>query len=127
MDMSFREHAPEEKEATPLWVTYVPPTSGTRCLRGKRKTGNDKPEGGKEDKKKPMFNPCLGVLEVPEYYTAHNIKWMANMPLYNVNSHGKKRDWYMKTNLNGTVLHQGCNQTYSHFFFFLFHASLPYQ
>ena len=29
----------------------------------------------------PLFDPHLGNLELPEFFTAHNIEWMADMPL----------------------------------------------
>ena len=72
-----------------------------------------------------MFDPRLGVLEVPEYFTAHGLEWFADMPLYDVNGYGKRRKWYFKTNIEGTILHEGCNQSYKHLFFFYFLQVFP--
>ena len=72
-----------------------------------------------------MFKPRPVVFEVPDYYTAHGLKWMADMPLYDINGYGKKRDWYMKKNMEGTILQNKCNKTYTHSFFFYFQQVFP--
>ena len=79
----------------------------------------------KEKKKKLLFKPQLGVHEVPDYYTAHDLEWMADMPLYDINGYGKKQDWFMRTNMEGTLLHHKCNKTYTHSFFFYFQQVFP--
>ena len=106
-DTSFNDKPTQKTRIMKVKCPFLP--SLPPRAKGKRKSGNAKESGSKKEDNKPLFNLSLGALEVPKYFTAHDIEWMADMPLYNVNGYKNHCNWYMKTNLEGTILHDGCN------------------